>query len=72
MCLRSRSFFVDSDTRNLRDHDFNDRTLAIEGHGGQCELCSSSAHRGRCLVFGRGWHRLPEGLAGELSSLRPR
>jgi hypothetical protein len=24
------------------------------------------------LTFGPGWHRLPDGLAGEVSSLRPR
>ena len=70
--LRGRSLFVDGEVRNLRDQGFNDRTVAIEVHAGQWELCSSSDGRGRCLVFGPGWHRLPEGLAGELSSLRPR
>ncbi len=72
MHLRGRSLFIDGPIRNLRDRDFNDRAVAIEVHAGQWELCSQSDHRGRCMVFGPGWHRLPEGLAGELSSLRPR
>ena len=50
----------------------NDRTLVVEVHAGRWQLCSSSDFRGRCVEFGPGWHRLPEGLAGELSSLRPR
>lgn len=70
--LRGRSLFVDEPVYNLRDRSFNDRTTAIEVHGGQWELCSASDFRGRCDVFGPGWHRLPPGLAGELSSLRPR
>ena len=70
--FRGRSVLVDGPVRNLRELDFNDRALSIEVHGGQWELCSSSDHRGRCLVFGPGWHRLPEGMARELSSLRPR
>ena len=70
--LRGPALFVDGAIRDLRDHDFNDRTVAIEVHAGQWELCSQSGHRGRCLGFGPGWHRLPEGLAGDLSSLRPR
>lgn len=70
--LRGRSLFVDGPVRNLRDLGFNDRALAIEVHAGRWELCSSSDLRGRCEVFGPGWHRLPDGLAAELSSLRPR
>lgn len=70
--LRGHSVFVDGEVRNLRELDFNDRAVAIEVHGGHWELCSASDQRGRCLIFGPGWHRLPEGLAGELSSLRPR
>ncbi|MFN0187035.1 MAG: beta/gamma crystallin-related protein [Aquabacterium sp.] len=70
--LRGRHLFVEGEVRNLRDQSFNDCAVAIEVHGGQWELCNSSDHRGRCLVFGPGWHRLPDGLAGELSSLRPR
>lgn len=70
--LRGRSLFVDSPIENLRDLGFNDRAMAIEVHGGRWELCSSSYGRGRCVEFGPGWHRLPEGLARELTSLRPR
>lgn len=70
--LRGPALFVDGAVRNLRDLDFNDRAVAVEVHAGRWELCSQSDHRGRCLSFGPGWHRLPEGLAGELSSLRPR
>lgn len=70
--LRGPALFVDGTVRNLRDLDFNDRAVAIEVHAGRWELCSQSDHRGRCLSYGPGWHRLPEGLAGELSSLRPR
>jgi hypothetical protein len=70
--LRGRSFFADEEVRNLRDERFNDRAVAIEVHGGRWELCSAANFRERCLTFGPGWHRLPDGLAGEVSSLRPR
>lgn len=70
--LRGRSLFVDATVYNLRDQGFNDRALVVEVHAGRWQLCSSSDFRGRCAEFGPGWHRLPEGLAGELSSLRPR
>lgn len=70
--LSGRALFVDAETVNLRDLDFNDRATAIEVHGGRWELCSASHFRGRCAVFGPGWHRLPDGIAAELSSLRPR
>lgn len=70
--LRGRSLLVEDEVNNLRDLGYNDRATAIEVHAGRWELCSSSYFRGRCEVFGPGWWRLPEGLAGELSSLRPR
>lgn len=70
--LRGRALYVDALVDNLRDLDFNDRAVAVEVHGGRWELCSASHGRGRCAEFGPGWHRLPEGLARELSSLRPR
>lgn len=70
--LRGRALYVDGTVYNLRDQGFNDRAQVVEVHAGRWELCSASDFRGRCLEFGPGWHRLPEGLAGELSSLRPR
>ncbi len=70
--LRGRSLFVDSELRDLRDQRFNDRTVAIEVHGGRWELCNRGDYRGACVVFGPGWHRLPEELVRQVSSLRPR
>lgn len=69
---RGRSVVVERPVDNLRDLRFNDRALSVEVHGGRWELCSAAGFRGRCEVFGPGRHRLPNGLAGELSSLRPR
>lgn len=70
--LRGESLLVEGPVYNLRDSGFNDRTVAIEVHDGQWELCSDADFRGRCQLFGPGWYRLPEGLRRELSSLRPR
>jgi hypothetical protein len=70
--LRGRSLYIDETTANLRGQGFNDRARAIEVHGGRWELCSAAGFRGRCETFGPGWHRLPNDLAGAVSSLRPR
>lgn len=69
--LRGRTVVVDGPMPNLRDLGFNDRTVAVEVHGGRWELCSRGDFRGQCITLGPGWHRLPPGLALELSSLRP-
>ncbi len=68
---RSRGLRVDEAVPDLREQRFNDRTAAIEVHAGRWQLCPQSDYRGRCVEFGPGRHRLPPGLAGELSSLRP-
>ena len=70
--FRGRSLLVEGAVDNLRNLGFNDRSVAIEVHAGRWELCSSAGYQGRCQDFGPGWYRLPPGLAGELSSLRPR
>lgn len=70
--LRGRSVFVDRRVANLSALRFNDRAVAIEVHAGEWQLCSDANLRGRCASFGPGWHRLPPGLAGALTSLRPR
>lgn len=69
--LRGRSALVEGPVSNLRELGFNDRTVAVEVHGGRWELCSRGDFRGQCITLGPGWHRLPPGLAMELSSLRP-
>lgn len=70
--FRGRSVFVDRSVGNLKDLGFNDSALTMEVHAGRWELCSDADFSGRCWVFGPGWHRLPDGLAYKLSSLRPR
>lgn len=69
--LRGRTALVEGPVSNLRELGFNDRTVAVEVHGGRWELCSRGDFRGQCITLGPGWHRLPPGLALELSSLRP-
>jgi hypothetical protein len=59
-------------TLNLADLGFNDRTSAIEVHGGQWELCGDAQFAGRCAVFRPGRHVLPDFLNNRVSSLRPR
>lgn len=70
--FRGRSVFVDGPVMNLRERSFNDSAVTLEVHAGRWELCSDADFSGRCWVFGPGWHRLPDGLAYKLSSLRPR
>lgn len=67
---------------SAQDIEQRDRLLSLQpqyGHDDRhappaAALPLNEGHdlRGRCVEFGPGWHRLPEGLAGELSSLRPR
>lgn len=70
--LRGDTLQVDDAVNNLRYEGFNDRAVAIEVHGGRWQLCSDASYRGQCRDFGPGWHRLPDELARQVSSLRPR
>lgn len=72
VALRGDTLQVDDAVNNLRYEGFNDRAVAIEVHGGRWQLCSDAGYRGQCRDFGPGWHRLPDDLARQVSSLRPR
>lgn len=70
--LSGRSVLLAEATANLRAQGFNDRARSIEVHGGRWELCSDADFSGQCRLYGPGVHALPDGLAGRLTSLRPR
>lgn len=59
-------------TPNLKAQGFNDRTVAIEVHGGQWELCADANYSGGCVTFAPGRYVLPREWARKASSLRPR
>lgn len=67
-----QSMVLQEPVMNLRSVGMNDRTSAIEVHGGTWEFCTDKEFSGHCMLLGPGRYILDARFNDRISSLRPR
>jgi hypothetical protein len=70
--FRGARLMLNDRVDDLRQQNFNDRTISVEITGGAAwDLCSDGGFGGDCIRLGAGRHLLPQNWQGRVSSVRP-